>query len=544
MVTESSDDRQGGRRASGRASVLRRTDPTTVGVATVAGVGLAAAGYRAWSGSGVPRGGAGPGLPDRQTAPVTTLTLEPGIDTEHVLRRVTYGATPALRKKVAEQGLTPWLRAQLAPGSLDDPGGDAVAEALPRLAWSVERTATSLPKGERWPMMVELASAQIARAIWSERQLYEVMVDFWANHLNITTPTGGVWESRHRFDADVIRAHTLGRFEDMLIASTFHPSMLVYLNADRSTGEEPNENYARELLELHTVGVHGGYTEQDVKQASVLITGWRVNDRGSVTFHHPRHATGRVTVMGWSHPNDTDSGARDAVVSLLRYLANHESTATRVARKLAVRFVADDPDPGLVDRLAQVYLREGTAIIPMLVALFSSPEFARAEGTKVRRPFEALVATLRVVGVGPGHDPKGLTELYWMLNDLGHQPLAWAMPNGYPDVAADWQSPATALNLLNATQTIVQGWWPEHLDIPSVQEQYPSAPTTRAAALDAVTRKLFGRAPTEAESTALDDLMGASTDFRSTFRPDSWPQRQTLALATTLLLNSPAQRIR
>jgi uncharacterized protein (DUF1800 family) len=545
MVAEPPDDLGAGHRASGPPAWFGRTESTTMGALALAGTGLGAAAYRAWrgrsDGSGF-FGGPPPDLPG--SASISALALPDDIDTEHVLSRVTYGATPQLRRRVADAGLTSWLQDQLSPASVEDPEGDAVLAAHPRLAWSIEKTVQDLPKDERWPMMVDLAAAHIGRAIWSRRQLFEVMVDFWSNHLNITTPSGGVWMSRHRFDADVIRAHALGRFEDMLVASTFHPAMLVYLNADESTGKQPNENYARELLELHTVSVHGGYDEQDIKQAAKLITGWQVDENGKRTFSHPRHATGQVQVMDWSHPNDTDSGAMDAVVSLLKYLANHRATATFLARKLAVRFVSDDPPAELVDRLAAVYLREGTAILPVLVTLFSSPEFADSSGAKVRRPFEALVATARILGVGPGTNPKGLTELYWMLGDLGHQPLAWAMPNGYSDVASDWQSPATALNLVNTTMTLVQGWWPKHLDIPSPDAQYPSDPSSRAEVLAAVTGKLFNRAPTETETKALDEVLAESDWSRTALRSGSWQQQQTLAVATTLLLSSPAFRIR
>ncbi len=136
--------------------------------------------------------------------------------------------------------------------------------------------------------MQDTVALHLGRAMVSNRQLLEVMVDFWANHLNITCPSGDVWDTRHRYQIDVLRKHALGNFESMLVASAVHPAMLVYLNNAQSTGQNPNENYARELLELHTVGVDGGYTERDVQRSALLLTGWSV-EQSKTRFDPNRH---------------------------------------------------------------------------------------------------------------------------------------------------------------------------------------------------------------------------------------------------------------
>ena len=170
-------------------------------------------------------------------------------------------------------------------------------------------------------------------------------------------------------------------------------------------------------------------------------------------------------MLGFQHANPSAAGGLDVGDAYLRYLAGHPATARSIARKLAVRFVADNPPDALVDRLADVYLRSGTAIHPVLWALFSSTEFWAAVGQKTRRPLENVVATARVLGVRQGATPeatrKGIGGLYWGLDQLGHRPLAWAPPNGYPDVQAAWASAGGMLQLWNRHRGLAQGWWKE-----------------------------------------------------------------------------------
>ena len=486
-----------------------------------------------------PPGGTAPGGSGASAEPGATTNVV--LDPELLLRRASYGPTAAMRAHVHEHGIGAWLAAQLSPARLPDPGGAAVTRLFPRLAWSIDAVHRTYRGSDQQDVMYDLVAAHIGRAIWSERQLFEVMVDFWSNHLNITCPSGEVWDNRHRYDADVIRAHALGRFSDLLAASAFHPSMLRYLDNAESTGRSPNENYARELMELHTVGVNGGYTEADVRQAALLLTGWRVQD-GDAGYDAGRHYVGPVRVMTFSHPNGPGAGVA-AQQAFLAYLARRPATATRLAMKLAVRFAGDDPPASLVARLSAAYLRHDTAIVPVLRVLFNSPEFAASAGAKVRRPFEQVAATARAIGVRPGTDPEGLMQLYRMLSATGHLPLGWGSPDGNPDRAQAWQSPAAALSVFNTTASLVHGWYPDRLVLPGPKGLLARPPSTRTAAIDAVAVQVLGRRPTAAEKSAAAVLL-AGTTLPTTLRPGSWEQQETVALTAVLLLSSPAHLTR
>ena len=328
-----------------------------LGGSALAGVGgVAAAAWRLrgpGSASGSPGGdgstsGAGAGATTDQVALATgvaaaaPVTLPAGLDVEHLLRRVTYGPTDALRAEVKRLGAAAWLGQQLAPTMVADPDGDRVAALFPELKLSVAQAYTKLGKGDKaYQFQLSVALNHLGRAVWSKHQLHEVMVEFWSNHLNLTVPGDKGYKARHAYDRDVIRRFALARFEDMLVASAVHPAMLDYLDNANSTAEAPNENYARELMELHTLGVNGGYTERDVKQAAILLTGWQLEENGTATWHNDRHASRAVTVMGARFTNGRSTAGRRSAEALVRKLAHHPSTAKHIARKLAIRFVSD-----------------------------------------------------------------------------------------------------------------------------------------------------------------------------------------------------------
>jgi uncharacterized protein (DUF1800 family) len=385
----------------------------------------------------------------------TPLSRDPVV---HLLRRATFGPTPQDAAEVRRLGIDAWIERQLDPGTIPDPGGDRIGETYPLLAMDIRQLRATVPDDKRRDPMKQLGPATIGRQIWSSRQLYEVMVDFWANHLNIQNPLDGGDDSRTDWDRTIIRKHAMGRFSDMLLASARHPAMMVYLDNAASDKRSVNENYGRELLELHTVGIDGGYNETDVRNCAYVMTGRTVSRDGEFVYEPRKHFTGAVTVMGWSDPNKNASAGLAMGDTLLRYLAGHPSTAKYLARKLAVRFVCDNPPAALVDRLAKAYLDNGTAVIPVLKILFRSIEFWIATGLKTRRPLENLVATARVLGLAPGAaTDKALDDLYDAADKLGHAPLAWGPPDGYPDVAGAWQSAHGMLGAWNAHRALVQG---------------------------------------------------------------------------------------
>ncbi|GAA0900883.1 DUF1800 domain-containing protein [Virgisporangium ochraceum] len=438
------------------------------------------------------------------------LTAQGTVDPLHLLRRATYGRTADSEAELRSLGVTAWLDRQLKPTSIDDAACDAVVARFPLVSLGITAVRNGIRKGA-WDAMQQLGTAAVARACWSRRQLFEVMVDFWSNHLNVTCPSSDVWDSRPDYDRTVIRAHALGRFADMLKASAAHPAMLSYLDNRSSTKDKPNENYGRELMELHTVGLV--YSEADVKQAALLLTGRTVDaTTGLYRYDAAKHATGAVSILGWSHANATAAEGEKASAAFLDHLAMHPKTAERIATKLCVRFVADEPPATLVATLAKVYLDNKTAIAPVLRALFTSAEFATAANAKAKTPMEDIVSSVRILGLGPdATGTDGIRALYQILEKTGHGPMRWEPPNGYPDVAAAWASPSGFVVRWNAHLNLAAGWYPKQLTrkTPLLTQLVPGAlPATYGALVETVVKSLIGTAPKPEHTAALTQFFG------------------------------------
>jgi uncharacterized protein (DUF1800 family) len=477
-------------------------------------------------------------------APAATpaAALLPAEPIAHLLRRATYGSTPTALAEATTLGVAGWLDRQLNPAAIDDAACDALVARLPLAGASVAAVRAALPV-HSYDAFGQLGRAIIARAIWSKRQLFETVAGFWANHLHVAAPSSGVWDSRPDYDQSVTRRYTFGTFADMLKASARHPAMLTYLDNRSSTRAHPNENYARELMELHTVGMV--YTEADVQAAARLLTGMTVDKAGVYTYDPARHATGPVTVLGFSHANATAAGGEAAALALLDYLARHPATAQRIATKLCVRFVADDPPPALVARLAKIYSDSGTAIVPVLRALFTSPEFAASVGQKVRTPFEDLAATVRALGLGPeASGVKALDALYNVLVGAGNAPLRWAPPNGFPDVAAAWTSPSAFLLRCNFHLNLAAGWYPKQLTRPADMRTalVPVLPATYGGLVDALARRLIGASLPASQVAAVLSVAGKVPTSPLTAKDTS--VAGSLPYLIALVLDSPSFQLR
>lgn len=430
----------------------------------------------------------------------------------HLLRRFTFGPTPEMVAETGRIGLTGWFVRQLRPQSIKDSEADRVWRAYPTADMTIAQLRERLKPGDQTAMR-EYGQATLGRQLWSNRQVYEVMVDFWANHLNMPMPSERSWDSGTSYHNDVIREHALGRFRDMLRAAMRHPAMLRYLSNDLSHKNSVNENLGRELLELHTVGVDGGYTETDVRNSAYILTGRTVNKQGEFTYDPNRHWTGPVKVLEFSDTNETADGGLEVGDRYLDYLATHPATAALVARKLAVRFVADDPPPSLVDRLARTYLATGTSIVAMLVVLGCSPEFWDAVGEKTRRPLENVTATVRTLGVRPGAEPaKGVNRIYQTLSTVGHRPLSWQPPNGYPDVAGAWASSGSMLHIWNLHRTLVRGAWPELVYVEAKRLHGDGVPPDADTYIDALCERLAHQRFSPTHHAALRDFLGDNAD--------------------------------
>ncbi|MGL4745294.1 MAG: DUF1800 domain-containing protein [Dermatophilaceae bacterium] len=469
-------------------------------------------------------------------------------DHEHLLGRATFGARPADRASIAKLGIDAWLTQQLDPTTLADPGGEAVRRAYPLADKDIPSVRRSLD-GERPDAAIETAQMTLGMQIYSSRQLYEVVVDIFANQLHVTTPSEDVWDNAPDYQKNVIRKHAFGTFEDMLLAAMRHPAMLQYLDNDLSTKDSVNENLGRELLELHTVGVLSGYTEADVRNSAYILTG-RLDDSDTGKFIYSADAHwdgGPVKVLGFSDPN-TGNGL-EMGDRYLRYLARHEATAQTIARKVATRFVSDNPPASLVDRLAKTYLDNETAILPVLRTLFMSTEFWTAPQAKTRRPLEDVVGTARAADIAVDRNlRKGVEHLYWRLQGLGHAPLAWIPPNGYPDVIGAWQSAYGMIQRWNMHRAITGGF----IDGVKSAEQMiielrPAEGTTYSIWLDMISHRVLGRALDPARKEAvLGSVDAKATDlvpgWMTTAKGDNkaWYAPQIAAL----MLDGPHHQLR
>jgi uncharacterized protein (DUF1800 family) len=321
------------------------------------------------------------------------------------------------------------------------------------------------------PQMVvtELQRAALLRAVYSERQLYEVMVDFWENHFSIYAYKDNDRYLLTSFDRDTIRPFAMGRFRDLLGATAHSPAMLFYLDNWRSSVARPypatkdkpagvdgglNENYARELMELHTMGVDGGYTQKDVQEVARCFSGWTIqkpNEEGLFLYRPGLHDKGEKIVLG--HKILAGGGIADGE-RVLDILATHPATAHFIASKLARRFIRDDPPPSVIDRAAEVFRKTDGSIRETLRAIITAPEFfsPSAYRAKIRSPFEYVVAALRALNAETDVD----AAVPDWTKRMGQQVFGRVTPDGYPDRAEQWLSAGAMLarfNFANALAT-------------------------------------------------------------------------------------------
>jgi uncharacterized protein (DUF1800 family) len=373
----------------------------------------------------------------------------------HGLNRLTFGPRPwdyqraRSLGKTTEEALDAFVEEQLLADKIDDPAGENAIRRLETL---------SLSTGELFEyqedlLLDELTQGTLLRAVLSERQLYEVMVQFWSDHFNIDPSKGDCKWLKTADDREVIRKHALGNFPEMLRASAQSPAMLWYLdgrvNRSRNDEEKPNENYARELLELHSLGVEGGYTQQDVMEVARCLTGWTIRESrrskfgiGTIEFKPHLHDRGDKlvlgqTVKGFSEKLNWDEQRRRGqaeLESVLEIIALHPSTARYLATKLCRRFIADEPPAEAIEAVAKTFHDSDGYIPAMLRTLFRTPEFRQTRGNKFKRPFNFVVSALRAAHA----ETDGGRRITDYLVRMGHAPFQYPTPDGYPEEANPW----------------------------------------------------------------------------------------------------------
>lgn len=512
----------------------------------------------------------------------------------HVLNRLGFGARPGDVARVRSMGLQKYIDSQLSAGTIDDsvaekkvanleifgmttaevfakypnPGAllrqleggrqaqanaqrrqeeaaKANGEKMPEPAQQAEMTQADQRERQQKlqklyreydlrpanQLMPQIASNRVLRAVYSERQLQEVMVDFWQNHFNVFSGKAAVRWYIPSYERDVLRKNALGNFRDLVVGTAQHPAMLFFLDnfESRAPNSQPqagplqralqngslnarqrerikqrqgltdaeldqrikqarqagqtqrdrglNENYARELMELHTLGVDGGYTQKDIVEVAKAFTGWTIADprgyrraaaydiqgrdnrqlerlqrmagvpddidSGEFYFNERWHDKSEKTVLG----QKVDAGGVNDGLKVIDILVKHPSTAKFIARKLAVKFVSDNPSDGLVKRVADSFSKSNGDIKTTLRTLFSDKEFFAAENyrAKIKTPFELAVSSIRAIG----GDTTGGPAMLAMLNKLGEVPYGYQAPTGYPDTAEDWVNTGALLERLN-----------------------------------------------------------------------------------------------
>jgi uncharacterized protein (DUF1800 family) len=317
----------------------------------------------------------------------------------------------------------------------------------------------------------ELVEQKLYRALYSNRQLEEVLVDFWMNHFNVFNGKGPDRVFLTSFERDAIRPYVFGHFKDMLLATARHPAMLFYLDNWQSQSprdDQPvprgvirpglNENYGRELMELHTLGVDGGYTQDDVIAVARAFTGWTIYDQqrfAEFQFNPAVHDRKEKRVLG--HVLPPMRGEQDGL-DVIDILAHHPSTARFISRELAQRFVADDPPQALVDRMAATFTKTDGDLRAVLQTLFKSPEF-QSEGAwqaKVKSPLEMVVSAVRALGA----DVKDPLVLAQRIAELGEPLYGKLEPTGYPNTGEGWTNTAGILGRINFATVLSAGQLP------------------------------------------------------------------------------------
>ena len=439
----------------------------------------------------------------------------------HALNRLAFGARPGDVQKVRSMGLDKWVDLQLNPSRIDDSSlkrfldhysvmkqdqndllrefneaqrerrlskreaGDSGMRQRRQMDPGLQQVALN-----RRRMMGELMSSRVAHAVAGNRQLEEVMTDFWLNHFNVYAQKGAPQPYYlAEYESDVIRPHALGKFRDLLESVAKSPAMLFYLDNARSMADSTrprlasvggnagrlrrramenimarqnpemrqrlnqlrngglNENYGRELLELHTLGVDGGYTQQDVINVARALTGWTIRPPaagGGFIFRAEMHDAGEKTVLG--HKLKANRGIEDGE-DVLDIVSRHPSTAKYIATKLARRFISDNPPQSVVDRAAQVFLKTDGDIREVVRVIITSNEFysQQAFRSKVKSPFEVVVSAMRAMNAQPDSTPRTAQMIAYLGQPIyGHQ-----APNGWPETGDAWMNTGAILNRIN-----------------------------------------------------------------------------------------------
>jgi hypothetical protein len=439
---------------------------------------------------------------------------------QRILRRVSYGVLPEELERAQTVGWHAYHAEQLAPFSIPDDQLEEQLRSIRSLALSPSELL--LIKDPALPAR-ELIVATLTRRQGSRRQLHERMVEFWSDHFNIFIGKDLELALKTVDDRDVIRPYALGKFHDLLSASAHNPAMLYYLDDYISHKDHPNENYARELMELHTLSVDSGYTHMEVEEVACVLSGWSMINRrgdaadGTFIFRPEMHDMGEKHMRGRQFP--ADQGIADGE-RLLEILAHDPFTARFISWRLARHFVADDPPESLVARMSDTFVQTEGEVREVLSSMLLSDEFVDSLGGKLKRPIEFVISALRQTQAAPTFD----RPLYVFLELMGQPPFGWDGPSGFPDTAEAWMGASSLMSRWNFSLALAFGG----LDGTQVDWKTlagsPDSPEEILENLSA--RLLLMPVPEPARTVILDSIRGMELDL-------------ALPFAGALILSSP-----
>jgi uncharacterized protein (DUF1800 family) len=480
----------------------------------------------------------------------------------HVLNRIAFGPTAQDMDHVRRVGIDRYIAEQLDPDAIAQP--PALTERLAPLdrlnldsaelfkrygPLSTEANGGVPPTPEQVEARIkqadailqQAAAARIYRALYSPRQLQEVMVDFWFNRFNVFAYKGFDLLWIGDYEARAIRPYALGRFRDLLLATARHPAMIYYLDSQTSTAPDSpnargefaglNENYARELMELQTLGVDGGYTQDDVVTLARIFTGWGFDyahmDAGSGSaegFDPSRHDRSDKIFLG----QKIRGGDEDEGVQAIDILARSPATARHIAFELAQYFVADQPAPALVDRLAQRFGATDGDIKAVMESLLTSPEFHDSAGQKYKTPYQYVLSAVRAGGV----EVRNPEPLLGTMSRLGMPLYLCQTPDGYKNTEEAWLSPDATTLRINFASLLTSGAY--LLYVPPSESRQAANPMA-ASHLVADAAPAAGLKPKPIDPAALENLLSPTLGERT---------RETVAAApdwlkASLILGSP-----
>ncbi|MGE3309519.1 MAG: DUF1800 domain-containing protein [Limisphaerales bacterium] len=467
------------------------------------------------------------------------------------LSRAGFGPRPGALESFEALGATDearleaYVEQQLHPESINDSDVEArlVAAGLTTLSktreqlWQDHHFAAGNDYGLRYQPIYETQRAAFIRAVYSRRQLNEVLADFWHNHFNIYAPNYWIGPLWVHYDRDIIRPNMLGNFRVFLEAVAKSFPMLHYLDLFVNTVVGPNENFARELFELHTLGAENylgvrdpeevpvdsegrpiAYVDSDVYEATRALTGWTVDfELAEFKYSGPDHDRFRKYVLGKALKQDQAS-LKDGH-DVLDLVASHPGTARHISRKLARRLIADNPPARVVEEAAAVFLanaEEPDQLLRVTRAILLSPEFRTTWGQKVKRPFHFAVGILRSLDAqlsfAPGDEPSDY--FVWLANQAGHPPFHWLTPDGFPDVAEKWLGTNAIVGGWRTVNWLVnlKNWWSGKYILFDPIAVIPSDVRSPVEIVDFWIHRLLGRPLPEAARLEAIDFMARGRD--------------------------------